>query len=89
MRCTSVSASLISVVLYYNSLVGSLLKFHSMPAITCIMLQLPEALLQERDMRAKWHGIPVLLQKLYESSHLNSDLSHTHNVLKVPYRTSP
>uniref|UniRef100_A0A8C8H458 Transient receptor potential cation channel, subfamily C, member 4 associated protein a n=2 Tax=Oncorhynchus TaxID=8016 RepID=A0A8C8H458_ONCTS len=44
--------------------------------------QLPEALLQERDKRAKWHGIPELLQKLHESSHPNSDLSHTHSVLK-------
>uniref|UniRef100_A0A671R5N7 Short transient receptor potential channel 4-associated protein-like n=1 Tax=Sinocyclocheilus anshuiensis TaxID=1608454 RepID=A0A671R5N7_9TELE len=44
--------------------------------------QLPEALLQERDKRAKWHGIPVLLQELYESSHLNSDFTHTHTVLK-------
>ncbi|KAK6318997.1 hypothetical protein J4Q44_G00102080 [Coregonus suidteri] len=44
--------------------------------------QLPEALLQERDKRAKWHGIPKLLQKLHESSHPNSDLSHTHSVLK-------
>uniref|UniRef100_A0A674BZH0 Transient receptor potential cation channel, subfamily C, member 4 associated protein a n=1 Tax=Salmo trutta TaxID=8032 RepID=A0A674BZH0_SALTR len=44
--------------------------------------QLPEALLQERDKRAKWHGIPELLQKLRESSHPNSDLSHTHSVLK-------
>ncbi|CAB1353523.1 unnamed protein product [Coregonus sp. 'balchen'] len=45
--------------------------------------QLPEALLQERDKRAKWHGIPKLLQKLHESSHPNSDLSHTHSVLKL------
>ncbi|KTF81208.1 hypothetical protein cypCar_00003034 [Cyprinus carpio] len=44
--------------------------------------QLPEALLQERDKRAKWHGIPVLLQELYESSHLNSDFTRTHTVLK-------
>lgn len=47
------------------------------------MLQIPKALLQERDKRAKWHSIPVLLQELYESSHLNSDLLHTHSVLKV------
>uniref|UniRef100_A0A4W5NCN5 Transient receptor potential cation channel, subfamily C, member 4 associated protein a n=1 Tax=Hucho hucho TaxID=62062 RepID=A0A4W5NCN5_9TELE len=44
--------------------------------------QLPLALLQERDKQAKWHGIPELLQKLHESSHPNSDLSHTHGVLK-------
>ncbi|XP_006639582.1 short transient receptor potential channel 4-associated protein [Lepisosteus oculatus] len=44
--------------------------------------QLPEALLQERDKKSKWHGIPVLLQKLYESSHPNSDLLQTHGVLK-------
>ncbi|KTF82152.1 hypothetical protein cypCar_00013549 [Cyprinus carpio] len=44
--------------------------------------QLPESLLQERDKRAKWHGIPVLLQELYESSHLNSDYTRTHIVLK-------
>uniref|UniRef100_A0A673HTX0 Short transient receptor potential channel 4-associated protein-like n=1 Tax=Sinocyclocheilus rhinocerous TaxID=307959 RepID=A0A673HTX0_9TELE len=51
-----------------------------LPFILCF--QLPEALLQERDKRAKWHGIPVLLQELYESSHLNSDFTHTHTVLK-------
>ncbi|XP_061113788.1 short transient receptor potential channel 4-associated protein-like [Conger conger] len=44
--------------------------------------QIPEALLQERDKRARWHGIPVLLQRLYESSHPNSDLSQTHGVVK-------
>uniref|UniRef100_A0A673ZBF1 Transient receptor potential cation channel, subfamily C, member 4 associated protein a n=1 Tax=Salmo trutta TaxID=8032 RepID=A0A673ZBF1_SALTR len=43
---------------------------------------LPEALLQDRDKQAKWHSIPELLQKLHESSHPNSDLSHTHSVLK-------
>lgn len=47
------------------------------------MLQLPGGLLLERDKRAKWHGIPVLLQKLYESSHPNSDLSHAHSFLKA------
>uniref|UniRef100_A0A665VRK9 Transient receptor potential cation channel, subfamily C, member 4 associated protein a n=1 Tax=Echeneis naucrates TaxID=173247 RepID=A0A665VRK9_ECHNA len=45
--------------------------------------QLPGGLLQEREKRAKWNGIPTLLQKLYESSHPNSDLSHAHNFLKV------
>ncbi|TRY66521.1 hypothetical protein DNTS_015900, partial [Danionella cerebrum] len=44
--------------------------------------QLCEVLLRERDKRAKWHGIPVLLQELYESSHLNSDFSRSHAVLK-------
>uniref|UniRef100_A0A8C9VMA8 Transient receptor potential cation channel subfamily C member 4 associated protein n=1 Tax=Scleropages formosus TaxID=113540 RepID=A0A8C9VMA8_SCLFO len=44
--------------------------------------QIPRALLQERDKRARWHGIPILLQKLYESSHPNSDLSQTHGVVK-------
>ncbi|XP_077581881.1 transient receptor potential cation channel, subfamily C, member 4 associated protein a [Stigmatopora nigra] len=45
--------------------------------------QLPGGLLQERDKRAKWQGIPSLLQKLYESSHPNSDLSSAHGLLKV------
>uniref|UniRef100_A0A672JJD4 Transient receptor potential cation channel, subfamily C, member 4 associated protein a n=1 Tax=Salarias fasciatus TaxID=181472 RepID=A0A672JJD4_SALFA len=45
--------------------------------------QLPGGLLQERDKRAKWHGIPTLLQKLFESSHPNSDLSQAHSFLKV------
>ncbi|KAK7907461.1 hypothetical protein WMY93_016073 [Mugilogobius chulae] len=45
--------------------------------------QLPGGLLQERDKRAKWHGIPNLLQKLYESSHPNSDFSQAHSLLKV------
>uniref|UniRef100_A0A669CQD3 Transient receptor potential cation channel, subfamily C, member 4 associated protein a n=1 Tax=Oreochromis niloticus TaxID=8128 RepID=A0A669CQD3_ORENI len=44
---------------------------------------LPGGLLQERDKRAKWNGIPTLLQKLYESSHPNSDLSHAHTFLKL------
>ncbi|XP_023654518.1 short transient receptor potential channel 4-associated protein isoform X2 [Paramormyrops kingsleyae] len=44
--------------------------------------QIPEALLQERDKRARWVGIPVLLQKLYKSSHPNSDLSQIHGVVK-------
>ncbi|KAJ8412000.1 hypothetical protein AAFF_G00142670 [Aldrovandia affinis] len=44
--------------------------------------ELPEALLQEWEGLARWHGIPVLLQKLQESSHPNSDLTQTHGVLK-------
>ncbi|KAK1156173.1 short transient receptor potential channel 4-associated protein-like [Acipenser oxyrinchus oxyrinchus] len=44
--------------------------------------QIPEALLNERDTKAKWYGIPVLLQKLYESSDPNSDLLQTHVFLK-------
>ncbi|XP_041080693.1 short transient receptor potential channel 4-associated protein-like [Polyodon spathula] len=44
--------------------------------------QIPEVLLNERDKKAKWYGIPVLLQKLYESSHANSDLLQTHVFLK-------
>lgn len=44
--------------------------------------QIPEALLQERDKQARWHGIPILLQRLFESSHPNSDLSQTHGVVK-------
>ncbi|XP_061779859.1 transient receptor potential cation channel, subfamily C, member 4 associated protein a [Nerophis lumbriciformis] len=45
--------------------------------------QLPGGLLQERDKRAKWQGIPTLLQNLYESSHPNSDLSDAHDLLKT------
>ncbi|XP_019734915.1 transient receptor potential cation channel, subfamily C, member 4 associated protein a [Hippocampus comes] len=45
--------------------------------------QLPAGLLQERDKRAKWQGIPTLLQKLYLNSHPNSDLSHAHGLIKV------
>nr|XP_040060502.1 transient receptor potential cation channel, subfamily C, member 4 associated protein a [Gasterosteus aculeatus aculeatus] len=45
--------------------------------------ELPGGLLQERDKRAKWYGIPTLLQRLYESSHPNSDLSNAHSFLKV------
>nr|XP_055039684.1 transient receptor potential cation channel, subfamily C, member 4 associated protein a [Misgurnus anguillicaudatus] len=44
--------------------------------------QLPEVLLQDRDKRAKWHGIPILVQELYDSSDLNSDFIRTHTVLK-------
>ncbi|XP_034023149.1 transient receptor potential cation channel, subfamily C, member 4 associated protein a isoform X2 [Thalassophryne amazonica] len=45
--------------------------------------QLPAGLLLERDKRAKWNGIPTLLQKIYESSHPNSDLAYAHSLLKV------
>ncbi|XP_028667438.1 LOW QUALITY PROTEIN: short transient receptor potential channel 4-associated protein-like [Erpetoichthys calabaricus] len=48
----------------------------------CRGTQLPEALLYERDKKAKWHGIPVLLQKLYENSYPNCDLSQVHGVIK-------
>uniref|UniRef100_A0A674AZ25 Transient receptor potential cation channel, subfamily C, member 4 associated protein b n=1 Tax=Salmo trutta TaxID=8032 RepID=A0A674AZ25_SALTR len=44
--------------------------------------EMSEALLQERDQQAKWHGIPVMLQRLYDSSHLNSDLSQIHSIIK-------
>ncbi|KAM9506360.1 short transient receptor potential channel 4-associated protein-like isoform 1-T1 [Salvelinus alpinus] len=44
--------------------------------------EMSEALLQERDHQAKWHGIPVMLQRLYDSSHLNSDLSQIHSIIK-------
>ncbi|KAG7275979.1 hypothetical protein CRUP_028536, partial [Coryphaenoides rupestris] len=45
--------------------------------------QLPGILLEERDKRVQWHGIPTMLQKLHNSSHPNSDLSHAHSLLKV------
>uniref|UniRef100_A0A672SZQ7 Short transient receptor potential channel 4-associated protein-like n=1 Tax=Sinocyclocheilus grahami TaxID=75366 RepID=A0A672SZQ7_SINGR len=64
----------------YRGCVAQPLITYDLAFILCF--QLPEALLQERDKRAKWHGIPVLLQELYESSHLNSDFTHTHTVLK-------
>uniref|UniRef100_A0A8C8SCA1 Transient receptor potential cation channel subfamily C member 4 associated protein n=1 Tax=Pelusios castaneus TaxID=367368 RepID=A0A8C8SCA1_9SAUR len=41
-----------------------------------------EALLKERDKLAKWNGIPLLLQKLYENSHPNSDFSECQSILK-------
>ncbi|XP_012672167.1 short transient receptor potential channel 4-associated protein [Clupea harengus] len=44
--------------------------------------QIPETLLLERDKQARWHGIPVLLRRLYESSRPNSDMSQIHNVVK-------
>jgi len=47
------------------------------------LLQITEALLKERDKQAKWNGIPLLLQKLYEHSHPNSDFSQCHSILKV------
>ncbi|XP_077070478.1 transient receptor potential cation channel, subfamily C, member 4 associated protein b [Siphateles boraxobius] len=37
--------------------------------------QIPAVLLEERDKRAQWQGIPVLLRRLHESSHPNSDLT--------------
>uniref|UniRef100_A0A8C3T8V3 Transient receptor potential cation channel subfamily C member 4 associated protein n=1 Tax=Chelydra serpentina TaxID=8475 RepID=A0A8C3T8V3_CHESE len=36
----------------------------------------------ERDKQAKWNGIPLLLQKLYENSHPNSDFSQCQSILK-------
>ncbi|XP_038225284.1 short transient receptor potential channel 4-associated protein isoform X2 [Dermochelys coriacea] len=44
--------------------------------------QITEALLKERDKQAKWNGIPLLLQKLYENSHPNSDFSQCQSILK-------
>ncbi|KAM7090870.1 LOW QUALITY PROTEIN: short transient receptor potential channel 4-associated protein [Ciconia maguari] len=44
--------------------------------------QITEALLKERDKQAKWNGIPLLLQKLYEHSHPNSDFSQCQSILK-------
>ncbi|XP_005986734.1 short transient receptor potential channel 4-associated protein isoform X2 [Latimeria chalumnae] len=44
--------------------------------------QIPEILLKERDKKAKWNGIPLLLKKLYETSHPNSDLSQCQSILK-------
>uniref|UniRef100_A0AAY4EDL6 Short transient receptor potential channel 4-associated protein n=1 Tax=Denticeps clupeoides TaxID=299321 RepID=A0AAY4EDL6_9TELE len=45
-------------------------------------LQIPDALLMERDKRARWQGIPVLLKRLYESSHPNSDMTQIHSFVK-------
>ncbi|KTG05658.1 hypothetical protein cypCar_00000998 [Cyprinus carpio] len=44
-------------------------------------MQFPVALLEERDKRAQWQGIPVLLRRLHESSHPNSDLSKIHSMV--------
>uniref|UniRef100_A0A8B9LJ86 Transient receptor potential cation channel, subfamily C, member 4 associated protein a n=1 Tax=Astyanax mexicanus TaxID=7994 RepID=A0A8B9LJ86_ASTMX len=44
--------------------------------------QFPMDLLEERDKKARWQGIPLLLRRLHESSHINSDLSKTHSVVK-------
>uniref|UniRef100_A0A803YLK7 Transient receptor potential cation channel subfamily C member 4 associated protein n=1 Tax=Meleagris gallopavo TaxID=9103 RepID=A0A803YLK7_MELGA len=44
--------------------------------------KIAEALLKERDKQAKWNGIPLLLQKLYEHSHPNSDFSQCQSILK-------
>ncbi|XP_057175660.1 transient receptor potential cation channel, subfamily C, member 4 associated protein b isoform X2 [Triplophysa rosa] len=43
--------------------------------------QVPVALLEERDKRVKWQGIPALLRRLHESSHPNSDLSNIHSMV--------
>ncbi|XP_051517983.1 transient receptor potential cation channel, subfamily C, member 4 associated protein b [Myxocyprinus asiaticus] len=43
--------------------------------------QVPIALLEERDKRAQWQGIPVLLRRLHESSHPNSDLTKIHSMV--------
>lgn len=48
-----------------------------------LILQITGALLKERDKQAKWNGIPLLLQKLYETSHANSDFSQCQSILKV------
>lgn len=48
-----------------------------------LLLQITEALLKERDKQAKWSGIPLLLQKLYQHSHPNSDFSQCQSILKV------
>uniref|UniRef100_A0A673IGJ1 Short transient receptor potential channel 4-associated protein-like n=1 Tax=Sinocyclocheilus rhinocerous TaxID=307959 RepID=A0A673IGJ1_9TELE len=43
--------------------------------------QFPVALLEDRDKRAQWQGIPVLLRRLHQSSHPNSDLSKIHSIV--------
>uniref|UniRef100_A0A8C8B4D4 Transient receptor potential cation channel subfamily C member 4 associated protein n=1 Tax=Otus sunia TaxID=257818 RepID=A0A8C8B4D4_9STRI len=50
---------------------------HQLKALSCL-----KALLKERDKQAKWNGIPLLLQKLYEHSHPNSDFSQCQSILK-------
>uniref|UniRef100_A0A663DVF1 Transient receptor potential cation channel subfamily C member 4 associated protein n=1 Tax=Aquila chrysaetos chrysaetos TaxID=223781 RepID=A0A663DVF1_AQUCH len=47
-----------------------------------VVFLITEALLKERDKQAKWNGIPLLLQKLYEHSHPNSDFSQCQSILK-------
>ncbi|KAG8565767.1 hypothetical protein GDO81_012969 [Engystomops pustulosus] len=44
--------------------------------------QISEELLKERDKQAKWNSIPLLLRKLYEGSHPNSDFSQCQAILK-------
>ncbi|XP_062871370.1 transient receptor potential cation channel, subfamily C, member 4 associated protein b [Trichomycterus rosablanca] len=44
--------------------------------------QIPVDLLEERDRKARWRGIPLLLRKLHNSTHINSDLSNSHSVVK-------
>uniref|UniRef100_A0A6Q2YJJ2 Transient receptor potential cation channel, subfamily C, member 4 associated protein a n=1 Tax=Esox lucius TaxID=8010 RepID=A0A6Q2YJJ2_ESOLU len=48
----------------------------------CRGTEISEALLKERDHKAQWHGIPVLLRRLYDKSHLNSDLSQIYFIIK-------
>lgn len=50
-------------------------------------MQFPVALLEERDKRAQWQEIPVLLRRLHESSHPNSDFSKIHSIVMV-FKTS-
>ncbi|KAF7238921.1 Short transient receptor potential channel 4-associated protein, partial [Varanus komodoensis] len=50
--------------------------------ISTVQKKITEALLKERDKQAKWNGIPLLLQKLYENSHPNSDFSQCQSILK-------
>lgn len=55
--------------------------------VVIVLLQFPVALLEERDKRAQWQEIPVLLRRLHESSHPNSDFSKIHSMVMV-FKTS-
>uniref|UniRef100_A0A6I8PFC2 Transient receptor potential cation channel subfamily C member 4 associated protein n=1 Tax=Ornithorhynchus anatinus TaxID=9258 RepID=A0A6I8PFC2_ORNAN len=44
--------------------------------------QLPEGFLKERDKRAGWNGIPLLIRKLYRNSRPNGDFAKCQKVLK-------
>uniref|UniRef100_A0A8C9T7S4 Transient receptor potential cation channel subfamily C member 4 associated protein n=1 Tax=Scleropages formosus TaxID=113540 RepID=A0A8C9T7S4_SCLFO len=54
------------------------LGLRKLPFICAVLFSLLTVLLQERGGRARWHGIPVLLRRLYEHSQPNGDLVQAH-----------
>uniref|UniRef100_A0A8B9NC65 Transient receptor potential cation channel subfamily C member 4 associated protein n=2 Tax=Accipitrinae TaxID=8955 RepID=A0A8B9NC65_9AVES len=87
MRCTPVALGIGVFFIYFfiwRAYKGFVKPARNLAGCNChiVVFLITEALLKERDKQAKWNGIPLLLQKLYEHSHPNSDFSQCQSILK-------